>query len=125
MSKKNWYTPFLRYPRTTQERRANQERNDPYVRGRRRILPTSYDDLFVIKQRSWKCLRDKQYRCKEDKEQYGWHCHYYTYGDYASYSIMRNIVDKALRLGCYYKWGRGGCIKWYGPSFGYELNENE
>lgn len=120
MSRKNWYSPCLRYPRTTQEIRENCYFNDPYIRGRRRDLPTAWDDFFVHKQKSWKNLRTTQYRHKDElTKQYRWHSYPYTYGDYVARMAVRNIADKAAQNGCYYKW-KWGCLNWYGPSFGYE-----
>lgn len=70
--KANW----LRYPRTTQERRANQDcRQDgeyrAHIRGRRapHLLPEAWDDIpnRSIDNRNWKKLRKtkKQYKVKE------------------------------------------------------------
>lgn len=62
MIRKKW-VPFLRYPKTTQELRANQDSNDPLVRAKRRNLPTSFDDNFIRKQQGWKYLGyKKQYK---------------------------------------------------------------
>jgi hypothetical protein len=61
------YKPFMRYPKTTQELRANQDRWDSFVRGKRRRkrLPTSYDDLWVHEQKTWKNKRKTQYHNKD------------------------------------------------------------
>lgn len=57
---------WLRNPRTTQERRANQ---DGYCRGRRspHRLPSSWDDILVQTERSWKRTRKTQYKVKSIK----------------------------------------------------------
>jgi len=53
---------WLRHPRTTAEKRANQDRK--YVRGRRmpHMLPDTYDDIPISWQRNWKQHRKQQYR---------------------------------------------------------------
>ncbi len=53
------YSNYFRSPRTTQELRANQ--SCPYTRAKRRNIPTSYDDIYARKQKSWKDKRKKQY----------------------------------------------------------------
>jgi hypothetical protein len=114
MAKKRWLSAFLRYPRTTQELRANQDRNDPYVRKGRRKLPTAYDDQFVHKQKSWKYLRRrKQYR-DEDKG-YDWHEFEYSWHDYERRMLARNIMKRLDQIGCFYEHTRTGGIKWFGP----------
>ena len=52
---------FIRRPRTTSEKRANQ--NSPYVRAKCRPhnLPDSYDDIKINYQKNWKCKRNTQY----------------------------------------------------------------
>jgi hypothetical protein len=113
MAKKRWLSAFLRYPRTRQEIRANQDRNDPYVRGRRRKLPTAYDDQFVRKQKSWKYLRRKtQYREKDLG--YDWHEFEYSWRDCERRMIARNIMNRLDNLGCFYEYTRDG-IRWFGP----------
>jgi adenine specific DNA methylase Mod len=61
MKKKRCYHHYRR-PRTTQERRANQERD--YVRGKRlpKGLPNSWDDYHSCYQKTWKVKRKTQYR---------------------------------------------------------------
>jgi len=61
---------YYRSPKTTQERRRNGSRLDrfeeseyTYVRGKRKDLPTTYDDIQHGYQKSWKKLRKTQYRC--------------------------------------------------------------
>lgn len=111
MAKKRYLSAFLRHPRTTQEIRANLDKNDPLIRGRRRNLPTAWDDLFVRHQKSWKYLRrEKQYR--EDGDDYSWNeFHYEWHERQAAY----RIIDRLQKLGCYYEW-LGGGIRWYGPN---------
>lgn len=56
---------YFRHPRTTQEQRMN-EAHFEYVRGRRRKLPTAWDDLNYSRRggKSWKdyTRRKKQYK---------------------------------------------------------------
>lgn len=110
MAKKRYLSAFLRHPRTQQEIKANLDKHDTKVRGRRRNLPTSYDDLFVHHQKSWKYLRrKKQYR--KDGDNYSWHEFHYSWHErQATYKI----INRLQKLGCYYKWLSGG-IRWYGP----------
>jgi hypothetical protein len=113
--KKRWFSANLRYPKTRQELRANQERNDPYVRGKRRNLPTAWDDNYVHKQKSWKYLgRDNQYR--ENTNDYDWHEFEFSYRDIERTMIAHNIMDWLERTGCYYKRTRKG-LKWFGPNW--------
>ena len=55
------YLRWYRSPRTTQERRANQE---GWERPRRRphLLPNTYDDIQSTVTKSWKDKRKTQYR---------------------------------------------------------------
>lgn len=57
------YTPWLRYPKTTQEKKANQEN---WHRGKRSVkrLPDAYDDYFVKIEKCWKYHRKTQYHIK-------------------------------------------------------------
>jgi len=115
MAKKRWFSSCLRHPRTTQEIRANQDRNDPYVRGKRRNLPTAWDDQFVRKQKSWKYLgRDHQYR--ESGHGYEWHEFQYSWRDPERRMIARTIMDWLERFGCFYETTRGG-FRWFGPAW--------
>jgi len=56
---------WLRHPKTTQERRANQDRNGGYHRPRRRKqnVPCAYDDIHVscLDDKCWKRWRKTQY----------------------------------------------------------------
>ncbi|CAH7128288.1 conserved hypothetical protein [Vibrio chagasii] len=58
----------FRHPKTTQELRANRapllEDYEPSVRGRRRVLPTVYDDIWRCynQERNWKRYRLVQYK---------------------------------------------------------------
>lgn len=110
MAKKRYFGAWLRHPRTTQEIRANLDKHDRLVRGKRRNLPTSYDDLFVHQQKSWKYKRRKtQYR--ENSNNFSWHELRYEWHERKA---IYKIVDQLQTLGCYFEWlGRG--IRWYGP----------
>jgi len=114
MAKKRFFSAFLRYPRTLQELRANQDRNDPFVRGKRRNLPTAYDDQFVHKQKSWKWQRTRYKQYREKDSGYDWHEFEYSWRDHERRMIARNIMNKLESLGCYYKHTRNG-FKWFGP----------
>ena len=63
MHRKQKYQPWMRYPRTQQERRANGKRCE-WARGRRSAsnLPTAYDDKYVHTEKNWKGKRLTQYR---------------------------------------------------------------
>lgn len=109
---KRWRRAFMRHPHTTQELRANQDRNDPYVRKSRHNLPTSYDDGMVQSQKSWKYLgRKQQYR---EEKGYGWYKFEYSFHDAERRMIARNIMRRLTDLGCFYKHTRSG-IEWFGP----------
>jgi len=64
-----WNYHWLRNPRTTQERRRNSRPEEyQFTRGKRRRLPTIYDDItlpYFPNHESWKRLRPKQYRERE------------------------------------------------------------
>jgi len=115
MAKKKWYYGCLRNPRTTQERRANQERNNPLIRGRRRKLPNAWDDIpRSSDQKSWKVLgRKHQYR--DEKKGYSLHEFTYSWCDVESRMITRNIMRHLDQIGCWYEYAFEG-IKWFGPA---------
>ena len=62
MKKQRRIYRWMRHPRTTAEKRANQDTE--YVRGRRlpKQLVDTYDDINICTQKSWKKKRKKQYR---------------------------------------------------------------
>lgn len=68
---------FLRHPRTTQERRANQEGpgerlgRRTWCRAKRRChrLPNAWDDMIIYNQKCWKKYRKTQYRPVEAIEE--------------------------------------------------------
>lgn len=54
-SSKHRYLYGIRFPRTSNEiKQNNNPFNKPFVRGKRRNLPTCWDDLCRIPQKSWK-----------------------------------------------------------------------
>jgi hypothetical protein len=61
---------WLRHPRTTQERRANQDWKWCRPCRRPHLLPTTWDDLWnkSKQDRSWKRHRDNQYHVRPIKE---------------------------------------------------------
>lgn len=104
----------LRYPKTTQELRANQFKNDPYIRSKRRNLPTVYADQFVHLEKSWKSIRKNQYRNPEDSH-YQWREFEYNWSDKDSRLYAKQIIEQLFQIGCYYEFVRYNKFKWYGP----------
>ena len=62
MKIKKYFGGYLRYPKTTQERRVNGKRGK-WNRAKRnaRNLPSAWDDLWVHREKSWKKKRKTQY----------------------------------------------------------------
>ena len=116
MSKlKRLFGSSIRHPKTKQELRANQDRNNSYVRGKRRNIPTAYDDLPIKKKKSWKNLsRKTQYR--ENKHGYEWHKYKYSCLDRQKQMVANNIRDWLERLECFYERTSDG-LKWFGPHY--------
>lgn len=54
--------PYFRRPKTTSERRANQDEDARH--GRRRDVPNAWDDIMVASRanRNWKKYRKTKYR---------------------------------------------------------------
>lgn len=110
-----------RRPRTTQERRANQSKNDPMVRGRRHaaILPNSYDDIHRHVEKGWKRNRRQQYHL--NKSRYGWHEYYWDIGNDLSWHHYRNLIGFLESRKIFYrkvsKKYEGMIIRWFGPEF--------
>ena len=107
---------FLRHPRTTQELRANQDRNDPYVRGQRRNIPTAWDDQFVHKQKSWKYNSKRPHQYREEDPGYEWHEFDYSWRESERWHVARNIMAYLDFIGCFYERTRTG-IRWFGPEY--------
>lgn len=105
---------FLRHPRTTQERRANQDRNDPYVRGKRRKLPTAWDDQIIRKQKSWKYLSKRRRQWRVGAEHYRWHEFDFSWREPGRWDIARNIMNRLEFLGFFYEPTAEG-LRWFGP----------
>lgn len=131
MAKKRYLTSFVRHPKTQQEIKENLDkfeiplRNEfaAMVRGRRRYLPTAWDDQFVKHQKSWKYLRrEKQYRNK-DNCNYSWHEFRYSYHDENRGTALK-ITDRLTTLGCYWEYLVGG-IKWFGPDLFFKRKNHE
>lgn len=119
MAKRQPAYVFMRYPRTTQERKANLDKYDTMIRGKRRNLPTAYDDIFVRPQKSWKSTgRRKQYR--ENKEGYEWRYFPYVWDDSEQWVRYRQLYRTLQASDCYYEDVRYGGLRWFGPDF---LNE--
>lgn len=110
MTKMRW--GCLRYPKTTQEIRANLQ--NPYARAKRRNLPTAYDDQFIRRQKSWKYHgRKHQYRSESN---YEWHEYPYSHHEHDKRMIARSIMDWLDRIGCFHEYTREG-FRWFGPSY--------
>lgn len=115
------YRNLFRYPRTKQELTANQDRNDPYVRGKRRrkFIPTAWDDQPIRRQRSWKKLRKTQYR--ENKDGFEWRSFFYDWRNPEERLVGHNVQRILDRKGIWYKrtpgydGRRGVWLTWYGP----------
>lgn len=61
-----WAACYFRNPHTAAEMRANagaDEGGSSGVRGRRRDLPSAWDDILRTRDRSWKRQRRTQWRC--------------------------------------------------------------
>jgi hypothetical protein len=115
MAKRRYISGFYRHPKTLQERKANQDKFDTKIRGKRRNLPNSWDDIQVQHQKSWKYLRrEKQYRNNDDD--YSWHEFQYDYWDGQKRDMMIRIINRLKMIGCYYEYIRGG-IRWFGPEY--------
>lgn len=109
---------ICRHPRTQQERRSNQGKNDPLVRMSRRAnrLSTSYDDFFPRHQKSWKKRREQQWNPVSQSYTF-WEFDYGTNArtfSSSNRSKARQIARDLDRLGCFYEWVAGG-IRWFGP----------
>ena len=109
MPKKRNLSKMMRFPRTQQEIRANLD--SPYVRGKRRNLPTGRDDLWIRHQKSWKYKRRRN-QYWDNGENYSWHEIEYSWYD-RNHALK--IVERLAKLGCYYEWTYGG-LRWYGPN---------
>ena len=114
--KKRFMKAFLRFPKTRQEIRENADRFDTKIRGRRRKLPTSWDDQFVHQPKSWKYTRTTQYRPNDCN--YAWHefnyFHTWRCLNQPEYQKARNIEDFMKNLGCFVEHTKTG-IRWFGP----------
>lgn len=96
--------PSYREPRTYQANRVNSI--CPFVRGKRRKLPTERDDRYIYRQKSWKKKRKTQYR--PDKTNCQWR-------EAAFHPFANNDpYERVKLLNCYYEFTSEG-IKWYGP----------
>lgn len=101
---------YARRPRTTQERRANQERNDLLIRAKRRNLPSAYDDLMVHDEKSWKSKKSRKNQYHINKNGFSWH-YLLLIGKRPSHKIY------FLEHGYYfeYVWSPNGTLlRWYG-----------
>lgn len=100
---------YYRSPKTTQEKRANQDRE--YVRGARlgRNLPSVWDDKPILHSKSWKSKRKTQYRGpKRGRPKYAFFksYEYRALWDFTEYLEDNNIpyreehiyVDKIYRM---------------------------
>ena len=115
-----WFGRNYRHPKTTQERRASQERNDPLIRRKRaaRNLPTVYDDIPIHREKSWKKKRKTQYRANDCD--YNWHEFHYDRSwknwriNPEARMIAYNMQDRLDELGCFWEYTSKG-MRWFGP----------
>lgn len=102
---------YHRSPRTTQERRANQEhRFSGLVRGKRRNLPNAYDDIFIRRPKSWKGKRRHQRR----ESPVSRHEQQFTWRDRESFLAWCQLRDNLERLGIDYT-DKRMCVVWFAP----------
>lgn len=108
---------YLRHPKTTQERRCNQDKFDLLVRAKRRAknLPSAYDDIWVVCSNCWKNKRKTKYHL--DKKDWEWRL--YTYGKNGlrrpEYEKAQKIAHTLQKMGIYFEWKYGSYLIWYGP----------
>lgn len=116
---------YLRHPRTTRERRYNQDKHDLLIRAKRRNkrLPNAYDDYFPCHQKGWKAKgRKNQYH--ECKAGYAKHFFEVDFWDIPSRHQMDLLVHQIKKSGCSYQWDRDNSkpfgtlgVHWFGPDF--------
>ena len=108
---------YYRSPKTRQERRANEGKNDPLIRAKRRAnnLPTNYDDIRVHHDLCWKSLRKTKYRINHK----GYQWRIYTG---KNYQLISQLYRRLENLGCYYDYIRSGIV-WYGPEIFWDKDE--
>lgn len=104
---------WMRSPRTQQERRANQDKNDPLIRARRRAsrLPTEWDDIFLKRPKSWKYWRSRAKQHYTNRGACGWH---ELKWDLVGWCAYWSTMDRVKDAGCCIQRIPGG-IRWYGP----------
>ena len=120
---------YMRYPRTTSEKRAYYKCPD-LVRPNRHAnrLPDAYDDKLIRHSHSWKKIRRTQYR---DKSSQKWCWRYIIlHDDCSTNSVLRQCcfcIEKHLQACKYYYeliYGKLHShksyfiIRWYGPDIG-------
>ena len=120
MPKQRYLSNYYRHPKTLQEIKANLDDDDLLIRGKRRNLPDSYDDICVRHQKGWKYLRRrKQYH--ENAHDYNFFRFEFFYND-SSWHIAKNIMHEMERLSLYCVW-KYGAIEWFGPQDKYKLGK--
>ena len=64
------FKKIYRYPKTTQEKRADTKESREFIRGKRHSshLPSSYDDVYVKHGKSWKDRRKQKYHIDKVKK---------------------------------------------------------
>lgn len=113
MKKRQFIARFHRSPRTQQEIKANIEKfrdiSEEKICGRKRNLPTAYDDLPLRRQKSWKYLKRKtQYKTENNDS---WHVFKYHWHELKQ---LRDLEEKLRTYRCFYEYIHSG-IRWYGP----------
>jgi hypothetical protein len=92
---------MYRKPKTTQEYRANE--SCPYVRAKRRNIPTWYDDLYAHPQKSWKVKRKTQYHPNKRGERHEMfldrHYHIWYIKEYLENHHIPFRVEELLETG--------------------------
>jgi len=108
---------WLRFPRTTQEKRAYYG-SEEYVRPKRRPrrLADAWDDIPVSHTKSWKKARKTQYR--HNSQSFEWH--EITFDDSLSIRSIWHLVEHLQARGFYYIWDwKNFKLRWYGEDCGY------
>jgi len=108
----------LRFPRTTQEKRAYYG-NEEYVRPKRRPrrLADAWDDIPVGQTKNWKKRRKTQYR--HNSKRFQWYTIKLDWCRFTTVTHAWQIVEHLQRRGFYYIWDwKNSTLKWYGEDCG-------
>ena len=119
------YQPWLRYPKTAQEIRNNSvdkdnlnaDLEDKLYRNRRSasLLPTVYDDIFVVRKKDWKKRRKTQYHDNTSKK----HRHFIILKDKNQYyNLTTYLQDRDIAYKTKVTKRRFLVIWWYEKDIG-------